>query len=285
MTGFVRSQYVNVGATASAAILAFGLVTVPAERYDSVIARTESAAVQLQAVVATQVAALMNSAPNAGTVAADPSASRGISALIPSAAATAAASTGSDTLASIGRALLNLVGALVAPVWWLAFPITYRFYVSEQQRRAAPALYFETFPFTGWSWFAAPLILGNLVFPEITPAPAAATRAAASAAAAPVVVAPNSSTAQARSLYNKRQRAAMQRARAIVEPTATVSSVVAANTPQAIDTPASAAPSAGRTLRTARANKNTANTDATVAGASDLPSTSGVGASESPRRS
>jgi hypothetical protein len=187
VTGFIRSPYVHVGAVGTAAIVALGLVTAPPERYDSVIARTEFAAVQLQAVVATQVAAFVNTAPRAGTVAADPSASTGNSALAPSAAATAAASTAGDAFTSIGRVLLNLVGSLTAPIWWLGFPITLPLYLQG----GTSGVGFLDFLF----WMVEPFFFGNRVFPVVTPAPAAATRVAASA-----MVTPDPNTVEVQSL-------------------------------------------------------------------------------------
>ena len=408
MTGFIRSSYVHVGATASATIVALGLVTVPPERYDSVVARTEFAAVQLQAVVATQVAALVNTAPNDGTVAADPSAFTGNSALTPSAAATAAASTVGDALTSVGRIALNALGTLLSPIWWLAFPITLQlkslygssytgipilnviqdFYnwlgfpsrlgeyffpsstpvVAAATREAASAMvtpesdasealslsdtsvtttepaataidavaafeaarasaigggdflaslgrlafnvvgallapiwwlgfpvtfelkstwgYVESLSWAGLTpplfalqesfsniakWFNFPFRLGESLFPSSTPVVAAAQRAATprvaevtagqTANASATVPAPAAETTEAVASNNKRQRAATARAREVVQPTATASSVIAANTPEAINTPAAAAPSVARKSRIERANRNTANAD------------------------
>ena len=116
MTGFVRSQYANIGATASAAIVAFGLVTVPPDRYDSVIARTEFAAVQLQAVVATEVAAIGNAAPRGAAT------SRLSAASIASPVSVqASAISPTDALTVLATAAL---GIIATPLWWLAFPVT-----------------------------------------------------------------------------------------------------------------------------------------------------------------
>ena len=110
MNCFVRLQYATVGATATAVIVALSLVTVPSERYDSVIARTEFAAVQLQAAVSTQIASLAGAAVTAAASAATPAA--------PQASATQAEN---DTLKIIATAAISLV---VAPLWYLAFPVT-----------------------------------------------------------------------------------------------------------------------------------------------------------------
>lgn len=61
MAGVLRAQCANFGAAATAAIVGLGLVTVPPDRYESFVARTEVAAVHLQAAVATQMSALANS--------------------------------------------------------------------------------------------------------------------------------------------------------------------------------------------------------------------------------
>lgn len=185
MTVSVRRLSSSIGTVASAAVVTFGLVTVPPERYDSMIIRTEMAAVQLQTAVSTQVAAIMNTA-----VADASTGSWTTGGLTPSAAAAAAATSGGDFLASLGRSFLNIVGALLAPVWWAAFPITYSIYLSAQQRAAAPAVYLANI-FTTFGWFFAPLSLGQSVFPESTPTPgvaaAASSLGAETAPANPVV--------------------------------------------------------------------------------------------------
>lgn len=112
MTGFIRSHYVHVGTTATAAIVALGLVTVPPARYDSVIARTEFAAVQLQAAaVSTAVAAVENNLPHSAAA----------SASTATAAPQAAATSPSDILAGIGDVAFYVA---FAALWWLAFPVT-----------------------------------------------------------------------------------------------------------------------------------------------------------------
>lgn len=63
MTGFVRSQCLNIGAAGTAAVMALTVVSVPPGRGGSLEARPEIVAVQLQAAIATGVAALVNSAP------------------------------------------------------------------------------------------------------------------------------------------------------------------------------------------------------------------------------
>jgi len=181
VTVSVRRLSSSIAAAASAAVVTFGLVTVPPERYDSMIIRTEMAAVQLQTAVSTQVAAIMNTA-----VADASAASWTTGTLTPSASAAAAAATsGGDFLASLGRSVLNIVGALLAPVWWAAFPITYQIYLSAQQRAAAPAVYLPNI-FTTFGWFWAPLSLGQSVFPESTPTPAIAAATSSLGAEAPV---------------------------------------------------------------------------------------------------
>lgn len=71
MTGFIRSQYANIGAAGTAAVMALTLVSVPPGHAGSLAARPEVAAVQLQAAVATEVAALMNSSLQAAAAGID----------------------------------------------------------------------------------------------------------------------------------------------------------------------------------------------------------------------
>lgn len=295
MTGFVRSQYVNVGATASAAILAFGLVTVPAEGHDSVNVRIEFAAVQLQSAVADQISAVVNYAPYAG-------------AETPELQVTKAAATAGDalsiSLSTVGRNLLLFVGTVLLPIWWVGFPITYPLYklVWDIQN---PGIYNPPpFDFLGWGIAPYSVLdnLANLLFPQAAPTPTVAAQRSASSAVPesnveesaggtvqPPVTQPVTSAASADKGGPPigRQRGSVQRGRtgaavaasAIATATPTVATPAADSTTSALDelvTPAapgliSDAPSTGRSLRTTRANKNTANTDATVVGASDVP--------------
>lgn len=114
MKTFVRAQ--NIGAAATTSVLALGLVTALPERYEPVIARTEIAAIQLQAAVSTQIAALANAA--ATTTA--PSGAATASA-VGSASPQASATGGTDAVTAIATAAIALAAT---PLWYLAFPVT-----------------------------------------------------------------------------------------------------------------------------------------------------------------
>ena len=115
MTGFIRSQFVHVGATATAAIVALGLVTVPPARYDSAITRSELEIAQLQVVLATQVSALANSAPQPVVASKTSSAA---------AAATTDESLSSFLASPLGTVLGLAYVAVILPIWFLFTPIT-----------------------------------------------------------------------------------------------------------------------------------------------------------------
>jgi hypothetical protein len=117
VTGFLRSHYVHVGATATAAIVALGLVTVPPARYDSMTARTEFAAVQLKAAVSTEVVALANTLPIGRPAGLSDAAA--VAPLSPQAAATSDSNVW--TLETVAIVALAIVGT---PLWWLGFPVT-----------------------------------------------------------------------------------------------------------------------------------------------------------------
>ena len=127
MTGFVRTQYVHVGAAATAAIVALGLVTVPPQPHESLIARTEFAAVQLQAAISTHVVAvvedLAHSAAAADSIA--PAASQAAPTAQVSAGPSAAATDDPAAIPrTIARIALTAVGLAISPLWYLGFPVT-----------------------------------------------------------------------------------------------------------------------------------------------------------------
>lgn len=275
MTGFVRSQYVNVGATASAAIFAFGLVTVPAEGHDSVNVRIEFAAVQLQSAVADQISAVVNYAPYAA-------------AETPELQVTKAAATAGDALSSafstVGRDLLLFVGTVLLPIWWVGLPITYPLYNFVYQYQNPGSGSFQSLILA--AWLVAPLTvmanLGSALFPELTRGPAAASpRAGASAAMAP----PTIQTARQRGTAQRGRSSAEVAASAIDMAAQTLTRPAVASVASVSDAPSTSGaseltsdepPSGRRTSRTSRANENTAKTDAGVAGDHDLPAASGA---------
>ncbi|MDQ1304303.1 MAG: hypothetical protein QG671_130, partial [Actinomycetota bacterium] len=127
MTGFVRSQCLNIGAAGTAAVMALTVVSVPPGRGGSLEARPEIVAVQLQAAIATGVAALVNSAPQAAAVGIGPAATPvtfSDEAVTAPAEPTASAATVDDIQTSMGRVALNIAGTVLSPIWYLAFPLT-----------------------------------------------------------------------------------------------------------------------------------------------------------------
>lgn len=187
MTGFIRSQYANIGAAGTAAVMALTLVSVPQVQGGSLDTRPEVTAVQLQAAVATEVAALMNSSPHAAAVgidsAATPVTSAGEAVTAP-AESTASAVAVDDIQSSIGRIALTIAGTLLSPIWYLAFPITmglgslwgYRAY--DWHGDVVGAIFFLVSTFNFFSWLSFPFRLGEVVFPSNIPE-TAATRSAA----------------------------------------------------------------------------------------------------------
>ena len=112
-----------------AAVVTLGVVTSPPERHDSVVARTEFALVQLQAAVATEISAVANTASRAvdTTIGAGANTTPQAATAVPTASATA-----DDLLGLLGGLALSaalivspVIGIVLAPLWWVAFPITY----------------------------------------------------------------------------------------------------------------------------------------------------------------
>ena len=111
-------RYVNLGAAATASVVALGLLAAPPERYESSTLRTESAVVQLRAVASTQIIAL---AAAVKTLPASASATPYEAAILDSAPPQASATGSNDALTAIATAAIALVAA---PFWYLAFPVT-----------------------------------------------------------------------------------------------------------------------------------------------------------------
>jgi len=127
VTGFVRTQYAHVGATATAAIVALGLFTVPPQPNESLIARTEFAAVQLQATISTQVVAVADNLANSAAAVASiaPAAPEAAPTAQDSAEPSAAATDDPDAIPrTIARIALTAVGLAISPLWYLGFPVT-----------------------------------------------------------------------------------------------------------------------------------------------------------------
>ena len=186
MTGFVRSQYANIGAVGTAAVMALTVVSVPPSHGGSLQARPEIVAVQLQAAIATGVAALVNSAPQAAAVGIGPAATPVTSsdeAVTAPAEPTASAATVDDIQTSMGRVALNIAGTVLSPIWYLAFPLTMGLgplwgYVKPYPVDPSGAVLFLMSTLNFFKWLSFPFRLGDVVLPPDTPA-AAATRSAA----------------------------------------------------------------------------------------------------------
>jgi len=178
VTGFIRTQYLRVGATAAAAIVALGLVTVPPQPHESLIARTEFAAVQLQAAISTQVVAVVDNLANSAAAVAS------IAAAAPEAAPTAQVSAGPSAAAAddpdaiprtIARIALTAVGLAISPLWYLGFPVTIplMFVVANSAFPTSPDCFgggcevnafaagFRLLLFVG-GWLGFPLVVGAL---------------------------------------------------------------------------------------------------------------------------
>lgn len=187
LAGLTCSRYATVGAAATAAVMALGLVSVTPAPGGPLAARTEVFAVHLPAAIATEVSALVNSAPHTAAVGIDTAVTTAqlsgdaVTALATSAAAT----TVDDIVSSVGRVVLNVAGTVLSPIWYLAFPIT-------QGLPSLQSLYGYIPPFPDFSgifaavntisnffkWLSFPFRLGDVVFPTITPASASARPAA-----------------------------------------------------------------------------------------------------------
>ncbi len=187
MTGLICSRYGTVGAAATAAVITLGLVSATPVSASSLAARTEVFAVHLPAAVATEISALVHSAPHAAAVGieavATTATSTGDAVTAPS-VSTADATAVDDILTSVGRVALTVAGAVLSPIWYLTFPITMGLgslwgYINPFSRAdVVGALFFFASTINLLSWLSFPFRLGEVVFPSNSPA-AAATRSAA----------------------------------------------------------------------------------------------------------
>lgn len=114
MNSSIRQRSTGAVAAAAASVVTLGLVSAPPQGYEPLITRTEFAAIQLQAAVSTQAAAL------AGATATPPSAAAAADAVtdipLPS-----LSFNGGSGLQAIATAALTLA---LTPLWYLAFPVT-----------------------------------------------------------------------------------------------------------------------------------------------------------------
>lgn len=172
MTSFSATRY-KVGVAAAASVITtIGLVAVP-EQAGATSFRADVAVVQLDAVLAAEVSALALSAPET-----DSATTSAISA-----AAQAAASGIGETLTNIGRMVLDAIGFVIAPIWWLAMPVTYGIYL-DTRRRQSPGSYYIGTVFDVGGWLFAPFNLGTVFFGRAGSSPAESSPSSARSAEA-----------------------------------------------------------------------------------------------------
>ena len=170
MTSFSATRYKIGMAAAASVITTIGLVAVPQQGMGAASTRVEVMAVQLDAVLTAEVSALVLSAPETDSAATTsvPDAST-----IQDAVGAAVSGIG-ETLTNIGRTILDAIGLVIAPIWWLAMPVTYGLYLDTLRRQSPGALYIGTvFDFGGWLF--APFNLGTVLFGRAGSSPAAST--------------------------------------------------------------------------------------------------------------
>jgi hypothetical protein len=159
MTSFSATRYKIGMAAAASVITTVGLVAVPQQGMGAASTRVEVMAVQLDAVLAAEATALVLSAPETDSAATTP---------IPDAstiqeAVGAAVSGIGETLTNIGRTILDAIGFVIAPIWWLAVPVTYGLYLDTRRRQYEGSNYIPTV-IDAAGWLFAPFNLGTVFF-------------------------------------------------------------------------------------------------------------------------
>lgn len=243
MTSFSATRC-KVGVAAAASVITtIGLVAVPQEGMGAASTRVEVATVQLDAILAAEVSSLVLSAPETDSAATTP---------IPDAStiqeAVGAATSGiAATLTGIGRTILDVIGFAIAPLWWLALPVTYGIYL-ETRRQQSQGSYIPTV-LDAAGWMFAPFNLGTVLFGRAgssTAAPGAAAEEWRSPDALNVEFAPAETslravfTTEPTLRPNSRAKVSAPRAKTTVPPSAAVST----HAGEAVPHPD--APSAGR---------------------------------------
>jgi hypothetical protein len=156
MTSFSATRYKIGMAAAASVITTVGLVAVPQQGMGAASTRAEVAAVQLDAVLTAEVSALVLSAPETDSAATTP---------IPDAstiqdAVGAAVSGIQQALWTVGVLVGTVVGFAIAPLWWLAHPVTFPFYMRMTKPEAFSSPNYITNGFDTIPWLMAPLFLG-----------------------------------------------------------------------------------------------------------------------------
>lgn len=160
----------KVGMAAAASVITtIGLVGVPQQEVGGASARVEVAAVHLDAVLAAEVSAIVLSVPENDSAATIPVPdARTIQEVVD-----AAVSGIAGVLTVIGRTVLDAVGFVIAPLWWLAVPVTYGIDL-ETRRRQSSGPYIATI-IDAAGWLVAPFNLGTVIFGRAGSNPAAST--------------------------------------------------------------------------------------------------------------
>lgn len=184
MTSFSATRFKIGMAAAASVITTVGLVAVPQQGMGAASTRAEVMAVQLDAVLTAEVSSLVLSVPETDSTASTP---------IPDAstiqeAVDAAVSGIASTLTVIGRTILDTIGFVIAPLWWLAAPVTYGIYLETRRQQYEGSYYIPTV-IDAVGWLFAPLNLGTVFFGRAGSSSAASSAAAEESRtpAAPIV--------------------------------------------------------------------------------------------------
>lgn len=168
MTSFSAKCFKIGMAAAASVITTVGLVAVPQQGMGAASTRVEVMAVQLEAVLAAEVSALALAVPETDSAASVPVPD---ARMIPDSVNAVVSGIG-ETLTNIGRTILDAVGLVIAPIWWLAMPVTYGIYL-DTRRRQSPGSYYIATVFDAGGWLMAPLKLGTVLFGPPASSPAA----------------------------------------------------------------------------------------------------------------
>ncbi len=174
MTSFSATRYKIGMAAAASVITTVGLVAVPQQGMGAASTRVEVMAVQLDAVLTAEVSALALSVAETDSAASTP---------IPDASTIqesvgAAVSGIQQALWTVGVLVGTVVGFAIAPLWWLAHPVTFPFYMRMTKPESFSSPNYITNGFDTIPWLMAPLFLGFTISRGLAAAGPAAARSA-----------------------------------------------------------------------------------------------------------
>lgn len=248
MTSFSATRYKIGMAAAASVITTIGLVAVPQQGMGAASTRVEVMAVQLDAVLAAEVSALVLSVPETDSAATTP---------IPDArtiqdAVDATVLGIRQALWTVGVLAGTVVGFAIAPLWWLAQPVTFPFYMRMTRPEYFSSPNYIVTGFDTIPWLMAPLFLGFSVFQSpaaSTPSPARSAQTAdAAPAESPDLLRPTSAATVEPTLRpNSRAKVSAPRAKATVP----LNAAASADTDETATVPDTETPSAGRGKATA----------------------------------